>query len=234
MSVTKHFRIDGWCHACSGTGVEEIQHIDVSASPYSLDRAYRVLRPGITVAIACHPARVGNGLLQRALNSVTAQTLQPAAVVVVNDVEKKGAGWTRRQCLDLVHTEWLAWLDSDDEWLPEHLEKLMRVAVETDSVWVFSWFHGMDPLGHFGRPFDPCHPHHTTMGVLERTEIAKEAGFPDSVPGPFSNEDWTHITAFAKICCERGLKMTHLAERTWHYHQGHGNTSGQPGQGDAR
>jgi len=200
---------------------------------YDLDRAHRVLRPGITVAITCHPARMRNGLLNRAITSVNAQTLQPVAIVVVSDVEKKGAGWTRRQCLDLVHTEWLAWIDSDDEWLPEHLEKLMRVAVETDSVYVFPWFHGGDPLGHFGRPFDPCHPHHTTMGILERTDIAKEAGFPDSAQGPFSNEDWAHIVTFARICCDRGLKMTHLAERTYTYHQGHGNTSGQPGQGDA-
>jgi hypothetical protein len=165
---------------------------------------------------------------------VNAQTLQPAAIVVVNDVEQKGAGWTRRQCLDLVHTEWVAWIDSDDEWFPEHLEKPMRVAVETDSVYVFPYFDGRDPLGHFGRPFDPCHPHHTTMGILERTDLAKEAGFPDTATnGRFSNEDWGHITAFAAICCERGLRMTHLAERTFTYHQGHGNTSGKPGQGDA-
>lgn len=211
--------------------------VPVVASPraWNLDRAYRVLRPGITVAIACHPARIRNGLLMRALGSVNAQTLQPAAIVIVNDVEQKGAGWTRRQCLDLVHTEWIAWIDSDDEWLPEHLEKLMRVAVETDSVYVFSYFNGHDPLGHFGRPFDPCHPHHTTMGILERTDLAKEAGFPDTATsGRYSNEDWGHITAFAQICCERGLRMTHLAERTWTYHAGQHNSSGKPGQGDAR
>lgn len=212
--------------------------VPVVASPRArggLDLADRIMRPGITVAIACHPARIRNGLLMRALGSVNAQTLQPAAIVIVNDVEKQGAGWTRRQCLDLVNTEWVAWIDSDDEWLPEHLEKLMRVAVETDSVYVFPYFNGRDPLGHFGRPFDPCHPHHTTMGILERTDLAREAGFPDTATsGRFSNEDWGHITAFAQICCERGLRMTHLAERTFHYHQGHGNTSGKPGQGDAR
>lgn len=193
----------------------------------------RQLRPGITALVACHPARMTNGLLNRALASVAAQTKQPEAVVVVNDVERKGAGWTRQTLLRTVETEWVAWLDSDDEWLPEHLEKLHRVAVETDSVYVYSWFHGYDPLGHFGLPFNPCTPHHTTITSLVRTDIAQEAGFPDSAEGKFSNEDFAFILNVSKIACERGLRMTHLPDKTWHYHQSGQNSSGKPGQGDA-
>jgi glycosyltransferase involved in cell wall biosynthesis len=175
-----------------------------------------------------------NGLLNRALASVAAQTLQPHAVIVVNDEARLGAGATRRELLEAVRTEWIAWIDSDDEWYPLHLEKLHKVAVETGSVYVFSWFDAMlDPLGHFGLPFNPCTPHHTTMNVLVRTDIAQEVGFNDNADGPYANEDWGFITGVAKLCCERGLKMTHLAERTWTYHMGHGNSSGQPGQGDA-
>lgn len=191
------------------------------------------LRPGVTVLIAAHPARFGNGLLARAFASVVAQTQVPEAIVVVNDSERRGAGWTRQTLLRNVDTEWIAWLDSDDTWEPEHLEKLLKVAVETDSVFVFSWFHGTDPLGHFGLPFNPCTPHHTTMNVLVRTDIAQEVGFPDSDTGPFSNEDWAFITGVAKLACERGLNMTHLAERTWTYHQEGQNSSGLPGRGDA-
>ena len=197
----------------------------------------RVYAPGVTVCVAAHPARLTNGLLARALASVWAQTRQPERVLVVNDTLRVGAGTVRQQLLDMVQTEWLAWLDSDDEWFPEHLEKVMRVAEETDSVWVHSYFEcrGVDPLGHFGVPFNPCTPHHTTMVILERTYLAKEVGFPPSAThGRFSNEDWAHITGFAQLCCERNLKMTHLPERTWTYHMGHGNSSGRPGQGDAR
>lgn len=201
---------------------------------YDLDRAHFVLQPGITVCIAAHPARLRSGLLSRAMSSAAAQTLQPRTILVNNDIDRNGAGWNRRKLLDLVRTEWTAWLDSDDEWQPDHLEKLYGVATETESVYVYSWFHGGDPLGHFGIPFDPCRPHHTTMNVLVRTDIAKEVGFRDNEVGPFANEDWGFITGVAKLCCEHGLKMTHLAERTWTYHQGHGNSSGQPGQGDAR
>jgi glycosyltransferase involved in cell wall biosynthesis len=190
--------------------------------------------PGITVLIATHPERQSTGLINRAFASAAAQTLQPAMIIVANDRERLGAGATRRRLLAAVDTEWIAWLDSDDEWAPEHLEKLFQVATETDSVYVFSWFFGNDPLGHFGLPFNPCTPHHTTMNVLVRTDVAREVGFNLNEVGPFANEDWGFITGVAKLACERGLKMTHLAERTWTYHQHGQNSSGQPGQGDAR
>lgn len=191
-------------------------------------------RPGITVCVATHPARQPSGLINRALLSVTQQTLQPATIIVNNDLDRRGAGWNRRHLLAMVRTEWIAWIDSDDEWTdPEHLSKLMMVAEHTDSVFVYSWMHGNDPLGHFGIPFNPCTPHHTTMNVLVRTDIAREVGFQDNQIGPYANEDWGFITGVAAIACERGLKMTHLAERTWTYHAGSYNSSGQPGQGDA-
>lgn len=198
-----------------------------------LDRAVRVLRPGITVCIACHPSRMSGGMLDNAVVSASMQMLQPDAILIYNDNQRHGAGRSRQALLEQVRTEWVAWLDSDDTWEPEHLQKLYQVAVETGSVYVYSWFHGPDPLGHFGIPFDPCRPHHTTMAILERTDIAAEAGFCDTQEGPYSNEDWYHIVRFSEICCQRGLKMTHLAEKTWHYHQQGQNSSGKPGQGDA-
>jgi glycosyltransferase involved in cell wall biosynthesis len=192
------------------------------------------LLPGITACVACHPARMENGLLNRALASISAQTHQPEAVAIVNDVGRLGAGRTRQRLLNMVRTSWIAWLDSDDEWHPDHLSKLVQVAQETSSVFVFSYFYGFDMLGHFSRPFDPCHPHHTTMTHLVRTDLAKRVGFRDNAVGPFANEDWGFITGVAEIACAEGLRMTHLAERTWTYHQQGQNSSGQPGQGDAR
>lgn len=195
------------------------------------------LRPGITAAITCHPARIRNGLLARAIASVLAQTLQPAEILIVNDLERGGAGITRQHAVQRCGTQWIAWLDSDDEWTdPEHLAKLWRVAEETDSVYVFAWFHGEHPLTatHFGLPFDPARPHHTTMCVLERTDLAREVGFsPAGRTKGCSNEDWLHIKGFADLAVARGLRMTHLAERTWTYHMDGHNTSGLPGQGDA-
>ena len=188
----------------------------------------------VTVGIISHDNRHRYGLLKRAMDSVMAQTYVPDTIIVRNDTERLGAGHNRQYLLDQVTTKWLAWLDSDDEWDKEHLEKVMTVATSaSDIVYVYPWMHGHDPLGHFGIPFDPCRPHHTTMGILERVDLAQEIGFPPSEENSsFSNEDWAHITGMAELCCQRGLRMVHLAERTWTYHTG-ANTSGLPGHGDA-
>ena len=141
------------------------------------------LRPGITVAIAAHPARFTTYLAE-AIASAVNQTLQPAAIIVYNDQERHGAGGSRRALLDQVQTEWIAWLDSDDVWYPQHLSRCYTTAVETESIYVFPWFDGGDPLGHFGLEFNPCTPHHTTMGHLVRTDIAKRVGFMTSRSAP--------------------------------------------------
>lgn len=194
------------------------------------------LHPGITAVIAAHPARFTNGLLARALGSVCRQTLQPSAIIVVNDIERHGAGRTRQRILDQINTRRFAWLDSDDYWYPTHLADLMQTAEETGAKYVFSWFNGVnDPLGHFGKPYDVCNPHHTTITALVDTAMAKEIGYPDSsTEGDFSNEDWAFISKFAAKCCETGEKMVHLPKRTWFWEQGPQNSSGRPDRGDAR
>lgn len=200
------------------------------------------LTPGITVLMACHPSRLHNGLAIAAFESIARQTLQPEAIILVNDKDRRGAGHTRQTLLSMVRTKWLAWLDSDDIYLPTHLEKLYQCAVDTDSVFTFSYFHAPydpfsqeNPNGHFGKVFDVANPHHTTITFLARTDIAQEVGFPESnFNHPVSNEDLVHIFNFAKLCHERGLRMTHLPERTWIYRQEGQNSSGLPTLGDAR
>ena len=193
------------------------------------------LRPGVTVLIAAHPARLRNGLLVEAFASVAQQTMQPESIIVVNDLERAGAGRTRQKLLRLVETEWLAWCDSDDVWGPDHLAKLWRAAQENDAVFVNSWFNAPhDPLGHFGKPLDPCSPHHTTITFMVKTELAQEVGFRESREGwPVSDEDWDHVARIADLCCERDLKMFHLAEKTWFWRQQGQNSSGLPTKGDA-
>lgn len=203
--------------------------------PNRQDPVPKVYRPGITALVAAHPARLTSGLLNEAFGSITAQTMQPDTIIVVNDLERAGAGRTRQKLLRMVETEWLAWLDSDDHWYPNHLEDLYRVAMETNAVYAYSWFDApADPLGHFGLPFNPCTPHHTTITALVKTELLQEVGCADSqVDGRFSNEDWSMIAGIASLACERGLKITHLPKRTWYWRQQGQSTSGRPGQGDA-
>lgn len=200
----------------------------------------RPLRPGVTACIAAHPARFTNGKLARALESVMKQTRQPDAIIVGNDLARAGVAHNRQAILDRVDTEWLAWLDSDDEWFPQHLQRCMEVAEATGSVFVNpGQEEGGGGPGHFGIPFDPAAPYHTTITFLVRTDLAKRVGFGAGMEHQgdaqrYANEDWLHLLGLCKIMVDEGLRGTHLAERTWRYNFDGTNSSGIPGQGDAR
>lgn len=189
----------------------------------------------ITVAIPVHTSRISNGLLDRAVGSVWRQTLPAAALAIAHDVYREGAAQTRQRALGMVVTPWVAFLDSDDEFLPAHLQLLSEHAAATRADYVFSWFvraKGGDPLGHFGKAFNPAAPHHTTMTVMVRRELAMEAGFlnHDQANPDWSGEDWR----FTLRCIELGAHIVHLPEETWIWHRHAGNTSGVVGRGDAK
>jgi glycosyltransferase involved in cell wall biosynthesis len=185
----------------------------------------------ITVAVPAHPARLMNGMLARALTSIAVQLLPPAAISVAVDTERQGAAPTRQRALDAVRTEWVAFLDSDDWFDPDHLAVLAAGAAEHEADYVYSYWHGPDILGHFGEVFDPAKPIETTMTILVRTELAKQVGFArleDRLEN--SGEDWRMTTG----CAALGAKIVHIPRRTWTYNMHGGNTSGLPFKGDAR
>ena len=90
----------------------------------------------------------------RAIRSVLAQTWTGREVIVVDDGSDDGGGdWiratfgaavrllvqprnrgvsaARNRAMEAARGEWLAFLDSDDEWLPPKLEKQMEALRET-------------------------------------------------------------------------------------------------------
>jgi glycosyltransferase involved in cell wall biosynthesis len=94
------------------------------------------------------PAFNRAGVLERALASVRAQTLPPADVIVVDDgsadgtadvarragatvlrhPQSLGSGEARNTGIRAATTRWIAFLDSDDEWSPDHLRTLLAAA----------------------------------------------------------------------------------------------------------
>lgn len=184
--------------------------------------------PVVTVVVPYHPARARNGMLNRAVASIRAQTL-PHHLVTVEDTNRQGAAATRQRGLDQVATEWTAFLDSDDEMDPTHLQQILACANTTGADYVYPWFRvkgGRDPFPmFFGKPWDDAHPHATTITILVRTELAQSIGFKGF------GEDF----AFTKACVVAGAKIVHHPARTWTWwHHGAGNTSGRPDRGDAR
>lgn len=164
-------------------------------------------------------------MLTRALQSALAQHLPPRALSVALDTEHAGAAATRQRALQAAQTGWVAFLDDDDWWYPNHLEVLMANALAHNADYAYSWFDGNNPFPmHRGRQMNPAEPHHTTMTVLVRTELAKEVGF---IPHADANdvwpgEDWN----FTLKCIEKGAKFIGTDIVTWYYNVHGANTSG--------
>lgn len=189
--------------------------------------------PIVSVVTPFHEQRRTNGMLDRATRSVQAQTV-PVEHVLAEDIHHLGAAITRAHGVHLVQTEWTAFLDSDDEMDPDHIEQLLACAEETGADYVYPWFRvvgGTDPFPMFyGKPFDPACPNSTTITILVRTELAKQVGFVADPTVQVAGEDFL----FTKGCIAAGAKIVHLPRISWTWHHGSHNSSGLPDRGDAR
>lgn len=192
---------------------------------------------GITVVIPTIPQRTA--MRRTALDSVDNQLLPADAVIVVMDNAGEGACITRTRGLNMVTTEWVAWLDDDDEFYPTHLQALMMHAETTGADMVFPWFDvgggGSDPFpGNESREFDVENPHQTTITFLVRTEAAKAVGGFTSdldidmedpgvdAQGHRAGEDLRFVIRLARA----GYKISHLNQRTWKWLHHSSNTMG--------
>ncbi len=193
----------------------------------------------VTVCIPSIPPR--RDLLTRALASVAAQTVAPDAIAIAHDLTGEGAAQTRNRALHMATTEWVAFLDDDDEFYPEHLDLLIAHQAETGADLVYPWmdiigwdehdFNDRDPLGMFNKPFDLAEldvRNWIPVTYLVRRELAMDVGgFPhlESERWPMDNcEDW----GFLRDLRDAGATFAHLPERTWAWHWNGRNTSGKP------
>jgi GT2 family glycosyltransferase len=116
-------------------------------------------------------------LLQRAVKSVLCQTMADFEIIVVIDGEdpqtvellesvedprlrfvvrttQKGAGFSRDRGAQESLGKWVAFLDDDDEWLPEKLEKQLASAPDHPAI-LMTLSHVATPEGTFVRPVEP-------------------------------------------------------------------------------
>ncbi len=117
-------------------------------------------QPDISVII---PAFNRAHTLPKALDSVLSQTLKPREIIVVDDgstdetnavlanypglciisQDNRGVSAARNMGIEKAGGEWLAFLDSDDEWLKEKLEKQWdaiciddKLICHTEEIWI--------------------------------------------------------------------------------------------------
>lgn len=191
----------------------------------------------VTVIIPHIPPRADQ--LTRALQSVNEQTHPPRNVVVAADLFRDGSAITRNRALHAsIDTTWVAFLDDDDWWLPNHLEVLTRAALEHDAQVVYSGCTVLDahmrkiPLrqewGRFGEPFDgELLRQHSYLPVtsLVRTGLAQRARFGPPATHPDSPyDDW----GFYVRLLDLGAKFHHVPEITWVWHHHGKNSQGRP------
>lgn len=188
------------------------------------------MRPGVTAVIPSIPPRA-EAHLRRALGSVLQQDRPVNGISVHVDHERLGAAGARTRALSAVGTEWVALLDDDDEWNPDHVRLLMEHAEATGADLVYPWFSvpgGFDPWPHReGQPFDEAllrTENYIPITVLARTELLWDAG-GFTAKGPPDNpcDDWG---TWERLLAA-GATFSHLPRRTWTWHWHAGNTSGR-------
>lgn len=188
------------------------------------------LRPGVTAVIPAIPPRVQTHL-HRAVDSVLQQERPVEAVSIRVDHEREGSARNRSHACSSVNTEWMAFLDDDDEWNPDHIRLLMEHAEATGADMVYPWFtvpEGWDPWPYReGQPFSEellRTENYIPITVLVRSDVIWEVGgFTPKGPPDNPCDDWG---TWERIVAA-GAKIEHLNRRTWIWHWHGGNTSGR-------
>lgn len=188
-------------------------------------------------------------LLKRALNSVDAQLVQPGDVVIEYDRHRVGAHWARNEALKRVKTSWVAFLDDDDELLPNHIKVLVRGANKSKADMVFTYAEfvgGRDPLaivragGISAEPINipwniesemslRAYGNFIPVTYMVKTEAVRAVGgFP--VPYSFdakNSRDCEDYGLLLKLL-DAGYKFHHVCGvRTWVYNFHSFNTGGR-------
>lgn len=162
------------------------------------------------------PAYNAASFLPRCLNSVFAQTLQPAEVIVVDDgsnddsaeiartlgarvVSRPNGGLSaaRNTGVQSSTSEWVALLDADDMWQPEKLQSQAEL-VQTDTVLIYTGIRifSDDGVLRTSLAMDPAEARRvlryrnpiTPSSVIARREaLARNGGFREDVR---ACEDW--------------------------------------------
>ena len=198
------------------------------------------------------PAYRAASTIGRALSSIAAQTLKPRAVVVVDDgsddsttdaaeacragldgialtllrQDNAGPGAARNRALTEAKTEYVAFLDADDEWFPTKLERTMAHMEGSDYVLVAHDYvtgEGAGQIHHqcalrFEEPGDPFHAlyrkgYFPSCSVVARRDAVIAAGGFDQ--GLLNAQDFDLWLAMLK---EQGTPFLVFGDALLRYH----------------
>ena len=185
----------------------------------------------VSVCIPSIPTR-SDLLKSRALPSVLTQTHPVSEICISLDLKKDGAWENRNNATKMANSEWLAFLDDDDEFRPHHIGTLLAAAHEHQADVVWGWFDvvgGSDPFPtHRGRQWDENDPHIFPITCMVRRSLILDANakfMPDNHNhGAWEQQDFP----FWKSINDAGGKFLAIPDTTWNWHHHGANTSGLP------
>lgn len=168
-----------------------------------------------TVTFVIPAAPEHSALLECAIASVEAQTV-PAALVVIRDPERRGAGVARNRGIERVNTPLLVFLDADDEVLPTYVERTLAV-IEARRFVYTDW---QDADGSVFRASEcpwTANTRNTITSLLWTADVRSVGGFDETLGGMEDTE------LFLKLL-SAGICGKHLHEPLFRYGK-HGQRS---------
>ena len=178
------------------------------------------------------PVFNGAALIRRSIESVLSQTRPADELIVVDDgstdetseivcgygprvrylrQQNGGVAAARNNAVKQARSEWIAFLDHDDEWSPKKLERQMALLEQHPTAalcYSAYWLHTLDgskrlahlplrnlwPAARLSNPFPP------SVAILRRAEFLQLGGFNERYKGA-SCEDWELFVRFLTAYC---------------------------------
>jgi len=165
----------------------------------------------ITVLTATIPER--SGMVVNAIDSVSKQNIQPENHIILVDTKKNGNFNTYQKLLEMADTEWVCFLDDDDIFYPNHLEKLIKNSNGYDVIYSnpsivnddTDWVHYLEPFSYDKLMVDSIVP----MTALVKKDLILQSGGFKTV----QHCDYLLWKALA----QQGAKFNKIEDITWEY-----------------
>ena len=197
-------------------------------------------------------------LLQRAIGSVLAQTFQPHELIIVDDnstdgtqavldqyegqvklitnSENRGVSYSRNVGIQAAEGDWIAFLDSDDEWDPRKLEAQVayhrshpHISIsQCDEIWIRKGVR-VNPMDKHAKKggwiFGACLPRCivSPSAVIIHREVFDQIGlFDESLPACEDYDLWLRIAPLyeiglldEKLVTRHGGHADQLSQKYW-------------------